>query len=80
MVTSSLVLEQVLQMIVEQAVLLSGAERSALFVIEPATQRLRAVATHGFDDAAVQQATLPLGQCGAGAANLKLPKNPSRRL
>jgi two-component sensor histidine kinase len=66
MVTSSLVLEQVLQMIVEQAVLLSGAERSALFVIEPASQRLRAVATHGFEDAAVQQATLPLGQCCAG--------------
>ena len=70
MVTSSLVLEQVLQMIVEQAVLLSGAERSALFVIEPATQRLRAVATHGFEDAAVQQATLPLGQCCAGRVAL----------
>jgi two-component sensor histidine kinase len=66
MVTSSLVLEQVLQMIVAQAVLLSGAECSALFVIEPATQRLRAVATHGFEDAAVQQATLSLGQCCAG--------------
>ncbi len=66
MVTSSLVLEQVLQMIVEQAVLLSGAERSILFVIEPATQRLYAAATHGFEDAAVQRATLPLGQCCAG--------------
>jgi two-component sensor histidine kinase len=66
MVTSSLVLDRVLQMIVEQAVLLSGVERSALFVIEPASQRLRAVATHGFEDAAVQQATLPLGQCCVG--------------
>jgi two-component sensor histidine kinase len=70
MVTSSLVLEQVLQMIVEQAVLLSGAERSALFVIEPATQRLRTVATHGFEDPAVQLATLPLGQCCAGRVAL----------
>jgi two-component sensor histidine kinase len=70
MVTSSLVLEQVLQMIVAQAVLLSGAERSALFVIEPATQRLRAVATHGFEDVAVQQATLSLGQCCAGRVAL----------
>ena len=70
MVTSSLVLEQVLQMIVAQAVLLSGAERSALFVIEPATQRLRAVATHGFEDAAVQRATLSLGQCCAGRVAL----------
>jgi two-component sensor histidine kinase len=66
MVTSSLVLEQVLQMIVEQAVLLSGAERSALFVIEPASQRLHAVATHGFEDPEAQRATLPLGQCCAG--------------
>jgi two-component sensor histidine kinase len=70
MVTSSLVLEQVLQMIVEQAVLLSGAERSALFVIEPATQRLRAVATHGFEDIAIQRATISLGQCCAGRAAL----------
>jgi two-component sensor histidine kinase len=70
MVTSSLVLEQVLQMIVAQAVLLSGAERSALFVIEPSTQRLRAVATHGFEDAALQQATLALGQCCAGRVAL----------
>jgi two-component system, sensor histidine kinase PdtaS len=70
MVTSSLVLEQVLQMIVEQAVLLSGAERSALFVIEPATQRLRAVATYGFSDTAIQRATLPLGQCCAGRVAL----------
>jgi two-component sensor histidine kinase len=70
MVTSSLVLEQVLQMIVEQAVLLSGAERSALFVIDPATQRLRAVATHGFEDASVQLTTLSLGQCCAGRVAL----------
>jgi two-component sensor histidine kinase len=70
MVTSSLVLEQVLQMIAEQAVLLSGAERSALFVIDPATQRLRAVATHGFEDVAVQQKTLSLGQCCAGRVAL----------
>jgi two-component system, sensor histidine kinase PdtaS len=78
MVTSSLVLEQVLQMIVEQAVLLSGAERSALFVIEPATQRLRAVATYGFTDLAIQQATLPLGQCCAG--RVALGGEPSMRL
>jgi len=66
LVASSLVLEQVLQMIAEQAVLLSGAERSALFVIEPADQQLRAVATHGFEDTVAQRATLPLGQCCAG--------------
>ncbi len=66
LVASSLVLDNVLRMIVEQAVLLSGADRSVLFELEPRTQRLRAVATHGFEDGAAALAGIRAGLCCAG--------------
>jgi len=65
-VASSLALDNVLRMIVEQAVLLSGADRSVLFELEPRTQRLRAVATHGFEDSAAAQGSIRVGLCCAG--------------
>jgi len=66
LVASSLALDNVLRMIVEQAVLLSGADRSVLFELEPRTQRLRAVATHGFEESAAAQSSIRAGLCCAG--------------
>ena len=66
LVASSLVLDNVLRTIVEKAVLLSGAHRSALFELSPATRRLRVVASHGFEDDAVSRASVMVGQCCAG--------------
>lgn len=66
LVTSSLVLDNVLSNIVAQAVLLAGADRSALFELDGASQRLRAVAQHGFDHPEVMRATAPVGQCCVG--------------
>ena len=66
LVTSTLVLDNVLRIIVSQAVLLSGADRSILFELDPATQRLRAAASYGFDDTDVMSSTLNVGQCCAG--------------
>ncbi len=66
LVTSTLELDNVLRIIVSQAVLLSGADRCVLFALDPITQRLRAVASHGFDDPALSQVTLRIGQCCAG--------------
>ena len=65
-VTSSLDLDNVLSMIVAQAVLLSGADSSILFELDPITERLRAVASHGFDTAAIADATVHAGQCCVG--------------
>jgi two-component sensor histidine kinase len=65
LVTSTLELENVLRIIVSQAVLLSGADRCVLFALDPATQRLQAVASHGFDDPQVARASLRGGQCCA---------------
>src|SRR5260370_10731334 len=59
LVTSTLVLDNVLRMIASQAVQLTGADRSVLFALDPATQRLRAVASHGFDSTAVLAARPP---------------------
>jgi two-component system, sensor histidine kinase PdtaS len=66
LVTSTLVLDNVLRIIVSQAVQLSGADRSVLFELDPATQRLRAVASHGFEGFDLARATVRQGQCCAG--------------
>ena len=66
LVTSTLVLDNVLRIIVQQAVQLSGADRSILFELDPATQRLRAVASHGFDDQRVMDADVRIGDCCVG--------------
>jgi len=66
LVTSTLVLDNVLRIIVQQAVQLSGADRSILFELDPATQRLRAVASHGFDDQRVMSAEVRVGDCCVG--------------
>jgi two-component system, sensor histidine kinase PdtaS len=65
-VTSSLDLDNVLSMIVAQAVLLSGADCSILFELDPVTEKLRAVASHGFDTQAIADATVRAGQCCVG--------------
>ncbi|MGH2505172.1 MAG: GAF domain-containing protein, partial [Ktedonobacterales bacterium] len=66
LVASSLVLDNVLRAIVEKAVLLSGAQRSALFELTPGARRLRVAASHGFEDDAVSRASVLVGQCCAG--------------
>ena len=66
LVTSTLVLDNVLRIIVSQAVQLSGADRSILFELDPATQRLRAAASYGFEEGEVMLSTLHTGQCCAG--------------
>jgi two-component sensor histidine kinase len=65
-VTSSLDLDNVLNMIVAQAVLLSNADCSILFELDPTTQKLCAVASHGFDTAAIANATVRAGECCVG--------------
>ena len=65
-VTSSLDLDNVLSMIVAQAVLLSGADCSILFELDPVTEKLRAVASHGFDTQSIANATVRAGQCCVG--------------
>jgi two-component sensor histidine kinase len=67
LVASTLELEAVLQMIVEQAVQLSGADRSIIFGLDPTTQRLRSVASYGFG-ADLTHADLAVGECCAGRA------------
>ncbi len=77
-VTSSLDLDNVLSMIVAQAVLLSGADSSILFELDPNTDRLRAVASHGFDTGAIADATVHAGQCCVG--RVLLSGEPSMRV
>lgn len=66
LVASTLVFENVLHTIVAQAVQLSGADRSVLFELDPTTQTLSAVASHGFERLETVRITLPAGQCCAG--------------
>jgi two-component system, sensor histidine kinase PdtaS len=68
LVASTLELQEVLQMIVSQAVQLSGADRSIIFELDRGMQRLRPVATHGFGSAALARAGVMVGQCCAGRA------------
>ncbi|HEU5347892.1 MAG TPA: GAF domain-containing protein [Ktedonobacterales bacterium] len=78
LVASTLVFENVLHTIVAQAVQLSGADRSVLFELDPATQTLSTVATHGFEELETTRATVPVGQCcvgrvvESGSSSLKL--------
>ncbi|MGH2517944.1 MAG: histidine kinase dimerization/phosphoacceptor domain -containing protein, partial [Ktedonobacterales bacterium] len=66
LVTSTLVLDNVLRIIVSQAVQLSGADRSILFELDPVTQRLRAAASFGFEEHAVMASSVREGQCCVG--------------
>jgi two-component system, sensor histidine kinase PdtaS len=66
LVTSTLVLDNVLRIIVSQAVLLSGADRSVLFELDPSTQRLRVAASHGFATQQLAHAGVPVGRCCVG--------------
>lgn len=69
-VTSSLSLKYVLDSIADRSVLLSGADKSVLFELDAATQRLRARAAFGFDLSDIEGMSVPLGRCCAGRAAL----------
>ncbi|HET9979244.1 MAG TPA: GAF domain-containing protein [Ktedonobacterales bacterium] len=66
LVASTLVFENVLHTIVAQAVQLSGADRSVLFELDPATQTLSTVASHGFERPEATRAVAAVGQCCVG--------------
>jgi two-component sensor histidine kinase/putative methionine-R-sulfoxide reductase with GAF domain len=66
LVASTLVFDNVLRMIVAQAVQISNADRSVLFELDPKLNRLNAVASQGFDDPRVAKAALHVGACCAG--------------
>jgi two-component sensor histidine kinase len=66
LVASTLVFDNVLRMIVAQAVQISNADRSVLFELDPNTNRLTAVASQGFEGTKVGEATLQVGACCAG--------------
>ncbi|HEV8190560.1 MAG TPA: GAF domain-containing protein [Ktedonobacterales bacterium] len=66
LVASTLVFDNVLRMIVAQAVQISNADRSVLFELDPTTNRLTAVASQGFEGTKVGEATLQVGACCAG--------------
>src|SRR5262249_9687813 len=66
LVASTLVFDNVLRMIVAQAVQISNADRSVLFELDPNTNRLTAVASQGFEGTGVDEATLQVGSCCAG--------------
>jgi two-component sensor histidine kinase len=78
LVTSTLVLDNVLRIIVSQAVLLSGADRSVLFELDPATQRLHVAASHGFEGQDLSQASVKVGQCCIG--RVARPGEPSMQV
>ncbi len=68
LVASSLELTDVLQMIVMQAVQLSGADCSIIFDLDRNGQRLQPVATHGFDTELMPRTGIEVGRCCAGRA------------
>jgi two-component sensor histidine kinase len=68
LVASTLELKQVLELIVMKAVQLSEADRSIIFQLDRVSQRLRPVAMYGFENARLENATVPVGQCCAGRA------------
>jgi two-component system, sensor histidine kinase PdtaS len=68
LVASTLELKDVLQTIVTQAVQLSGADKSIIFDLDRGTQRLRPLASHGFEQEGLPQWGLMVGQCCAGRA------------
>ncbi len=67
-ITSTLELDRVLQIITTQAVQLSGAERSCIFELDVEEQNLYIVANYGLNDAEVRGVQVPVGQCCAGRA------------
>lgn len=67
-ITSTLDLDRVLQIITTQAVQLSGAERSCIFELDPEKQRLHVLAHYGLNGANVRNIEIPVGQCCAGRA------------
>ena len=67
-ITSTLELDRVLQIITTQAVQLSGAERSCIFELDVEEQDLYIVAHYGLNDAEVRGVQIPVGQCCAGRA------------
>src|SRR5579859_1421014 len=67
-ITSTLELDRVLQIITTQAVQLSGAERSCIFELDVEEQDLYIVAHYGLNDAEVRGVQVPVGQCCAGRA------------
>jgi two-component sensor histidine kinase/putative methionine-R-sulfoxide reductase with GAF domain len=67
-IASTLDLDRVLQIITTQAVQLSGAERSCIFVLDSTTQRLDVLAHYGLHGADVSDIHVALGQCCAGRA------------
>ncbi len=69
LVASTLELKDVLQNIVIQAVQLSGADRSIIFDLDRAMQRLRPMASHGFEGVGLPASGIVMvGQCCAGRA------------
>ncbi|HKB47613.1 MAG TPA: GAF domain-containing protein, partial [Ktedonobacterales bacterium] len=78
LVTSTLVLDNVLRIIVSQAVQLSGADRSVLFELDPATQRLRVVASDGFEGQDLSESMVSVGQCCVG--RVARPGEPSMQV
>lgn len=68
LVASTLELKDVLQTIVIQAVQLSGADRSIIFELDRTAQRLRPVASHGFETESMPRWGLMVGQCCVGRA------------
>jgi two-component system, sensor histidine kinase PdtaS len=67
-ITSTLELDRVLQIITTQAVQLSGAERSCIFELDVEEQDLHIVAHYGLDEADVHGVQVPVGQCCAWRA------------
>ncbi len=67
-ITSTLELDRVLQIITTQAVQLSGAERSCIFELDADKQHLHIVAHYGLEGADVQGFQVNVGQCCAGRA------------
>jgi GAF domain-containing protein len=65
-ITSTLNLDEVLQIITTQAVHLSGAERSCIFELDEERQRLHALAHYGMDSDLVDRIQIGVGQCCAG--------------
>jgi two-component system, sensor histidine kinase PdtaS len=68
LVGSTLELDDVLRMIVMHAVQLVGADRSIIFTLDRAGQRLEPMATHGFEDWPMPRAGVVVGRCCAGRA------------
>jgi two-component sensor histidine kinase len=67
-ITSTLELDRVLQIITTQAVQLSGAERSCIFELDVKEHDLHIVADYGLVDTDVLGVQVPVGQCCAGRA------------